>query len=253
MLQVIKIGGAALNDISWLERFADAAAQGTASRVIVHGGGPDITALANQLGIVTEFAESGRRITSADALDVTSMVLTGRINKRVVRMLRSRGLDAFGLSGEDGGVVVGELASRGSLGRVGEVVSVRASLLQALLAANMVPVLSPVSIGTDFGALNINADEVATAVAQKLQASELLFLTDVPGVRNAAGYLATLGAAEAQSMIDGRIATGGMALKLRAAMSALQAGVARVRVGGLDMLEDENAGTTLSPEVVACR
>src|SRR5688572_21196420 len=138
MLQVIKIGGAALNDIEWLERFADAAAPGTAPRVIVHGGGPDITALANQLGIATEFAESGRRITSADAMDVTSMILTGRINKRVVRMLRSRGLDAFGFSGEDGGVVVGAIASRGTLGRVGEVISVRTSLLKALLAANMV-------------------------------------------------------------------------------------------------------------------
>jgi acetylglutamate kinase len=253
VLQVIKIGGAALNDIDWLERFADAAAQSTTRRVIVHGGGPDITALSSQLGIATEFADSGRRITSPEAMDVTSMVLSGRINKRVVRMLRSRGLDAFGLSGEDGGVIVGDLANRGTLGRVGEVMSVRTSLLRALLDADMVPVLSPVSIGVDFGSLNINADEVATAVAQKLQADELLFLTDVSGVRDGETYLDSVTVAEAQNLVDAKIATGGMGLKLRAAVSAINAGVAKVRVGALDMLWDENAGTAINGEVAAWR
>jgi acetylglutamate kinase len=117
----------------------------------------------------------------------------------------------------------------------------------------MVPVLSPVSIGTDFGPLNINADEVATAVAQKLQASELLFLTDVPGVRDGATYLESISAADAESLIDARVATGGMALKLRAAVSAINAGVAKVRVGALDMLWNENTGTAIHAEVVACR
>lgn len=251
MMQVIKIGGAALNDAAWLDHFADAATHSMEPRVIVHGGGPDITALAAQLNIETAFSPSGRRVTSLEALDVTSMVLNGRINKRIVRALRARGIDAFGLSGEDGGVIVGALVQHGALGRVGEVISVRTSLLKALLGANMMPVLSPVSIGTDFGALNINADEVAAAVAQKMEADELLFLTDVAGVRSGGVVLDSIGAGEAQQLIDGGTATGGMALKLRASIAALKAGVAKVRVGGVDMLWDGNAGTAINTEVSA--
>ncbi|MGQ0560676.1 MAG: acetylglutamate kinase [Gemmatimonadota bacterium] len=253
MLQVIKIGGAALNDASWLERFADAAVQQAHGRVIVHGGGPDITALCAQLGIATSFAPSGRRMTSEAALDVTSMVLNGRVNKRIVRALRSRGLDAFGLSGEDGGLLVGEVADRGALGRVGEVKSVRSSLLEALVAAHILPVVSPVSIGTDFLALNINADEVATAIAQKLAADELLFITDVAGVLQEGAQLSALSAAEAQVLIDAQVAIGGMAVKLRSAIAALATGIPKVRVGGLDMLWNENAGTAVLSEVVAWR
>ena len=253
MLQVIKIGGAALNDPKWLNGFADAVAQTPNDLVVVHGGGPDITALAEQLGVSTSFHSDGRRVTSEAGLDVTSMVLNGRLNKRIVRALRSRSLDAFGLSGEDGGVIVGQLVQNGALGRVGEVVSVRASLLRALIAANMLPVLSPVSIGTDFGALNINADEVATAVAQRLEADELLFLTDVEGVRTNNARLAAVSAREAQKLIDSQVATGGMALKLRAALSALEAGVSKVRVGSLEMLWNGDAGTAVYSEEVACR
>ena len=253
MLQVIKVGGAALNDASWLERFADAAAtSANTSRVVVHGGGPDITELSARLGLTVEFSD-GRRVTSPAALDVTSMVLNGRINKRVVRALRSRGLDAFGLSGEDGAVITGRLVSGGALGRVGEVVSVRVPVLEVLLAAGLLPVLSPVSIGDDFGALNINADDVATAVAHELNADELLFLTDVDGVRGRGGYLSSMSAADAEQLIEDEVATGGMALKLRAAIAALKAGVARVRVGSLHMLSDPNTGTAVQLEEVACR
>src|SRR5262245_51878785 len=142
MLQVIKVGGAALNNASWLERFADAAAASMdAKRIIVHGGGPEISELSTRLGLGVEFHE-GRRITSAAQLDVTSMVLTGRINKRIVRALRARGVDAFGLSGEDGGLIEGTVMNRGALGRVGRVVKVRYGLLQAMLNRRMQPVLS---------------------------------------------------------------------------------------------------------------
>jgi acetylglutamate kinase len=255
VLQVIKVGGAALADTSWLEGFAAAMARSgeqASGRIIVHGGGPDITELSQRLGITTEF-DNGRRVTSEAALDVTSMVLNGRVNKRIVRALRARGLDAFGLSGEDGGLIVGKLRDHGALGRVGDVVSVRSQILKGLIAVGMVPVVSPVSIGTDFGALNINADDAATAIAQGLEADELLFLTDVAGVRENEQYHDILSAEDAQKLIASSVATGGMALKLRAAIAALDAGVAKVRIGSLEMLFDVNAGTAIHAEALECR
>ena len=252
MTQVIKIGGSALNDLPWLDRFASAAAIAApgVTRVLVHGGGPEITALSTQLGLATQW-NNGRRVTSEAALDVTSMVLTGRINKRIVRALRSHGVDALGFSGEDGGVVQGRQSEQGKLGRVGDVVQVRTELLQTLLGLGLLPVISPVSLGDDGGALNINADEVATSVATALNAEELLFLTDVEGVRVDGERVEALTSADAQRLIANEIATGGMAVKLRAAVLALHAGVARVRIGPLEMLWDSQAGTVLSAEVMA--
>jgi acetylglutamate kinase len=253
-MQVIKVGGAALNDAEWLHRFAEAAAVPVpgVARVLVHGGGPEISALAAQMGLTTEWHE-GRRITSEPLLDVTSMVLTGRINKRIVRALRGYGVDAIGLSGEDGGLVQGELAARGELGRVGEVVRVRSDLIRTLLELRLMPVLSPVSLGEDGGALNINADEVATSIAAELKADELLFLTDVEGVRVHGARAESLTVSAARQLIADQVATGGMALKLRAAVQALQAGVSRVRVGPLEMLWDVNAGTVVNTEELACK
>lgn len=252
MIQVIKIGGAALADELWLDRFASAAAVAVPGnvRVLVHGGGPEITALAAHLGMATQW-NNGRRVTTPAALDVTSMVLNGRINKRIVRTLRAHGVDAFGFSGEDGAVVSGRLTERGALGRVGDVTAVRSELLHQLIGAGLLPVLSPVSLGEDGQALNINADEVATSVAAALPADELLFLTDVEGVRVAGVRAELLSASEAQQLIADEVATGGMAVKLRAAVLALQAGVARVRIGPLEMLWDVDAGTALSTEEMA--
>jgi acetylglutamate kinase len=250
-MQVIKIGGAALNDAQWLERFAEAAAVATGvTRVLIHGGGPEITALAAQLGLTTQWHE-GRRITSAALLDVTTMVLTGRINKRIVRALQAQGVDAFGVSGEDGALIEGRLTAEGMLGRVGDVVKIRTSLLRTLLDAGLLPVVSPVSLGADGSALNINADEVATSIAADMKADELLFLTDVDGVRIDGTRVETLTANQAQELIAREIATGGMAVKLRASILALQAGVNRVRVGPLGMLWDVNAGTVVTSEEMA--
>lgn len=252
MTQVIKIGGSALNDLPWLDRFAAAAAMAApgVTRVLVHGGGPEITALSAQLGLTTQW-NNGRRVTSEAALDVASMVLTGRINKRIVRALRGHGVDAFGLSGEDGGVVQGRQSEQGKLGRVGDVVNVRTGLLRQLLDSGLLPVLSPVSFGADGGALNINADEVATSIAAALSAEELLFLTDVEGVRVNGERAESLTSAQAQMLIANEVATGGMAVKLRAAVLALHAGVTRVRIGPLEMLWDSQAGTALGAEVLA--
>jgi acetylglutamate kinase len=115
------------------------------------------------------------------------------------------------------------------------------------------PVLSPVSLGEDGGALNINADEVATSIAAELKAEELLFLTDVEGVRVRGARAESLTVSAVRQLIADQVATGGMALKLRAAVQALQAGVSRVRVGPLEMLWDVNAGTVVNTEELACK
>lgn len=250
-IQVVKIGGAALTDAAWLGAFAAHARDGLA-RVIVHGGGPEVSALSTTLGIQVEWV-GGRRVTSEAALDAARMVLSGSINKRIVATLRDVGVDAVGLSGEDAGLVEGRVTQGGALGRVGEVHAVRAELLGRLLGAGLCPVVSPISRDVDGGALNINADEVATAVAAAMDATELLFLTDVAAVRDATGDRSELSVAEAESLIETGIANGGMAVKLRAAVHALKSGVGRVRVGPIAMMNDEQAGTVIRLEVTACR
>ncbi len=250
-LQVIKIGGAALADSAWLSQFALQARAG-GPRVIVHGGGPEVSALSARLGIEVVWNQ-GRRVTSEAALDVASMVLSGLINKRIVRALGSAGVYAIGLSGEDAMLISAVVAQNGALGRVGEVTSVRTELLLQLMAAGLVPVISPISLAPDGGALNVNADEVATAVAQALRAEELLFLTDVPAVRDGGGDRAVLDVTEARDLVATQVATGGMAVKVTAAVAALEAGVAHVRVGSLAMMNDATAGTLIRrEEAVAC-
>jgi acetylglutamate kinase len=243
-VRVVKIGGAALGEASWLQAFGEAAAASALPLVIVHGGGPDITALSERLGVEVRWHE-GRRVTPPDALDVAAMVLNGRINKRIVATLQAAGADAVGVSGLDGGLLRAELLDGGAIGRVGRVTAVRRSLLGTLLTAGHVVVISPISLCHDGEPVNVNADDAAAAVAAALDAEELVFLTDVPGVRDAAGLRSWLDAGEASALVDSGVAFGGMGVKLGAGVRALQSGVASVRIGDRDVLLDTAAGTQL--------
>lgn len=245
-LQVVKIGGAALADAAWLSGFAAAVATARAPLVIVHGGGPDITALSDRLGIEVRWHE-GRRVTPPEALDVAAMVLSGRVNKRIVAALLAAGVDAIGLSGVDGGLLRADIVENGQLGRVGRVASVRTGLMTGLLHQGHTIVVSPISLGADGEPLNVNADDAAAAIAAALGATELVFLTDVPGVRDASGVRRLLDASEAVSLIRTGIAFGGMSVKLSAAMNALDCGVSAVRIGDAQVLFDTSAGTVLRP------
>jgi acetylglutamate kinase len=242
----VKIGGAALGDAAWLGEFASAAAASRAPLVIVHGGGADITALSDRLGIEVRWHE-GRRVTPPEAMDVAAMVLTGRVNKKIVGALLAAGVDAIGLSGIDGGLLRAELVSNGELGRVGRVTSVRTALLTGLLHLGHSVVVSPVSLGPDGQAVNVNADDAAAAIAAAFGATELVFLTDVPGVIDGLGVRQLLAPAEAVSLIDAGVATGGMRVKLGAAVNALDSGVSAVRIGDATVLFDASAGTLLQP------
>jgi acetylglutamate kinase len=245
--RVVKIGGAALSDAAWLASFAEHVAQSTAPVVIVHGGGPDINEMATRLGLEFTWV-NGRRVTSPELMDVVSMVLNGRVNKRIVSALINAGADALGLSGEDGSLVTTTLAEGGALGRVGKVDGVRVELLERMLGQRWVPVLSSVSRGPDGAAVNVNADEIASAIAAALGAAELLFLTDVEGVLEGGVLRPQLNTAEARALIESQQATGGMAMKLEAAMKALAEGVSSVRIGRFEMLVNGAAGTRVRQE-----
>ncbi len=248
--RVVKVGGSVLSSASWLATFAEHVQEAEGRLVIVHGGGPEINALAERLGVEFSWVE-GRRVTSPEVLDAAEMVLSGRINKRIVSALLDAGVNSVGISGVDGALVTARMRNGGALGRVGELASVHPGVLQALLAIGATPVVSPISRGTDGGALNVNADEVATGIAVALGASELLYLTDVPGVRDGDVQLSALTAAEAAALVASGKATGGMAVKLEAARSALAGGVPCVRIGSLAILTDNAAGTAVRPGVEA--
>jgi acetylglutamate kinase len=249
--RVVKIGGAALTDAAWLNEFAVHVARAHEPIIVVHGGGPDISALSDQLGVPVQWS-NGRRVTTPEALDVASMVLCGRLNKRIVSALIDAGADALGLSGEDGSAVTAAVAQNGALGRVGQVSRVRTELFEWMLSRGMIPVLAPICRGEAGAALNVNADEVAAAVAVAMSSPELLFVTDVAGVRDASGGLCSaLAAQEARAMIAAETAHGGMAVKLQAALSALETGVPLVRIGRVETLTDADAGTRIRAEEMA--
>lgn len=244
--RVVKIGGRPLGDPDWLSSFAAEVTRSTTPLLIVHGGGPEIDALSERLGVEVTRHE-GRRLTTPAGLEVAGMVLSGSMNKRLVSALLGAGVDALGLSGEDGGLVLAEVAAGGALGRVGEVVEVRVQLLSNLLALGLTPVISPISRGTDGGSLNVNADDVAVAVASAVGASELIFLTDVAAVRDQAGAdLAVLAADRAEQLLDAGVVRDGMAVKVRAGLRGLGAGLDAVRIGGIELLTNAEAGTLLT-------
>lgn len=244
-VRVVKIGGNELDRPGWVAECARALAS-IGPSVIVHGGGQAVSAWSQRLGLPVE-KKDGLRITTPEIAQIVEMVLVGPMNRLMVTALRAAGLDAIGLCGVDGGLLTAQQIENGTLGEVGEIVNVRASLLQSLLLAGLTPVVAPVapSLAAPNRPLNVNADQAAAAIAAALEAQELLFVSDVPGVTVDGVTQPTLAAAEIETMIEGGVATGGMAAKLRAAAQALGAGVRAVRIGDLDMFEHATAGTRL--------
>ena len=240
-ITVVKVGGNEVDDAAWTARLAAALARRGGSTVVVHGGGKEITALQRALGAEPEWRD-GLRVTTDESVRAVAMVLSGVVNKRLVAALLTAGIDAVGISGEDGGLLRAILLRGGALGRTGEVAEVRTRLLLAWLEQGLVPVVSPVSRGPDGGPLNVNADDAAAAVAAAVGATELLFVSNVPGVLDCGAVLPELAAGEVEALIESGTASGGMAPKLRAAARAAAA-AGRVRIGGLEMLEDHGAGT----------
>jgi acetylglutamate kinase len=241
---VVKIGGNEIDDPSWLERLAAAAAGHEGSLVLVHGGGKEVSELQRALGAEPEWRD-GLRVTTPEALRAVSMVLSGLVNKRLVSLFVGAGTRAVGISGEDAGMFRAVPKEGGRLGHTGEIREVQTSLLETLLAHGLLPVVSPVSRGPDGGALNVNADDAAAALAVALGAQRLLFVSNIPGVLAEGETLAEVSRARVEALIEEGTASGGMAPKLRAAAHAATRGVVDVRIGNLEMLAGNGAGTRI--------
>src|SRR5437879_2005137 len=183
--------------------------------VLVHGGGPEITAMSERLGLSSRFKD-GLRITDEPTMEVVKMVLTGKVNPDLVASINRLGGQSVGMSGEDGPSIIAEKLDPG-LGFVGRVTQVNPEPITALLQRGYVPVIASIGLGYDGNAYNINADTVAAEVAVALGAAKLILLTDVPGVHDGAGQVVSaMGREQAETMIADGLVTGGMIPKLRA-------------------------------------
>lgn len=245
MTRVIKIGGRPQADPSLAGLVAHSLEESPGSTMIVHGGGDEISALQKAFGITPSFVD-GRRVTTDADIDIVRMALSGVSNKRLVAALAQCGVNAIGLSGEDGALIEARPIDRARLGHVGSPTRINTEFLKALLSAGFVPVISPLSRGvggTSSIVLNVNGDDAAAAIAVDIGADELLLVVDVGGVMENGVVLSGIDADKAQGMLDDGTATGGMRAKLQAAVLAANAGVPRVRIGDINAITDSHLGT----------
>ena len=255
---VVKYGGNAMIDPKLAERFAEdiVLLRSVGIRpVVVHGGGPQIGDLLGRLGIESEFKD-GLRVTNAATLDVARMVLVGKVNRDVVAAINTHGSLAVGLSGEDAGLIVAS-ARHAELGFVGDVEAVDPTIIERLLAEELVPVIATIGSGEDGQAYNINADTGAGAIAEAVDAEKVVYLTDVEGLRKDADDPETLihsiDAATLQARLDQGELTGGMIPKIAACLHAVDGGVRSAHILDgrvphvllLELLTDEGVGTMI--------
>jgi acetylglutamate kinase len=259
-MRVLKVGGNELSDPGFVDLLAQNVSricrETGAAVIIVHGGGRAIADLQAQLGLET-IKVDGLRVTDVESLTVAEMVLSGHSNKILVKALLAAGLDAIGLSGVDGGLLRCRKKQHPTtdLGYVGEIVNVRAELLDRLSAQGLNIVLSPISLGHDSLTYNVNADEAATSVALATGAEQLDFISNVPGVLQGNNVVPQLTAGQTEQLIAQGVISGGMIPKVRSALQAIQQGVAQARIvdlaglangGGTTFVAGPNAGGLIS-------
>ncbi len=252
---VIKFGGHAMGDDAAMETFARDVVlmrQVGVNPVIVHGGGPMINEMLDKLAIKSDFV-NGKRVTDAATMEVVEMVLSGRVNKRIVQAINAQGGRAVGLSGKDAHLVTCDPADP-ALGLVGVPSEVDPAILHTLFRDDAIPVIAPLGAGRKGETYNINGDTMAGAIAAALKADRLLLLTDVDGVRDAEGNVITdLKADQVRAMTADGTISGGMIPKTETALHAIDGGVRAVvildgRVPNAPLLElftDHGAGSMI--------
>lgn len=247
MTRVIKVGGRPQSDPLLPAALAAGWDGSGGSVVLVHGGGDEVTALQQAFGLTSTFVD-GRRVTTAADVDVVRMALSGSANKRLVASLVATGINAVGLSGEDAALIAATPMDAARLGHVGVPGRVNVAFLRHLLSGGYLPVISPVSSdgsGELGGALNVNGDDAAAAIAVALGAAELLLVADVEGVMRDGRVIPCLTPADARQLLTDGTAAGGMRAKLQAALAAIDGGVARVRISDVAGIADPERGTSL--------
>lgn len=231
---VMKCGGSTLAalPVSFFEDMRQLQDEGIVT-VIVHGGGPAISETLGKLGIESGFV-NGLRVTNEAVLDVVEMVLSGQINKEIVRRIQLTGAMALGLSGVDGHLIEAKpVANSHEVGLVGDVTKVNAELIQGIVSMGYIPVIAPVGLGADGGQrYNINADTAAGAVASHLGVEQMVVVTDVPGIMKTVDgekqVLPVVSVAQIEEMIASGDIYGGMIPKVRAAIACIQGRVQEV-------------------------
>ena len=253
---VVKYGGNAMTDPALAQQFAeDVVLMHSVGMhvVVVHGGGPQIGEVMAKLGKEPEFRD-GLRVTDAETLDIARMVLVGKVGRDIVSSINVHAPLAVGLSGEDAGLIVASPRNP-DLGFVGDVDSVDPSILQRLLAEDLIPVLSTIGSDAAGQAYNINADTVAGAVAAALGAEKVLYLTDVVGILDVHGELIPrIDAARLDGLVADGTISGGMIPKVAACLQAVRAGAGSAHVLDgrlphvllLEIFTDEGVGTMIT-------
>ncbi|HWM85084.1 MAG TPA: acetylglutamate kinase [Kofleriaceae bacterium] len=229
---VVKIGGAALDDDALRRRFAEDVVLlhwVGLQVIVVHGGGVQVTAMLDRLGLAARFVD-GIRVTDAATLEVVEMVLGSTLNKDLVRLVQQLGGRAVGLTGVDGGLARARQLRTPDLGLVGEVESIDRRVIDRLLP-EFIPIVAPLAVGEDGQTLNVNADPFAAALAVALGAEKLVLLTDTEGVKDGAGALIpSLTAEQAHRLRESGAVRGGMIPKLENALAAVERGVHKVHI-----------------------
>ena len=254
---VIKYGGATLDSSSTDTILEDAAALHSVGVkvVLVHGGGKEISALLDRLGVESKF-ENGYRVTDQAALEAAEMALSARVNKSVVAALDRIGTRAVGVSGRDGRLLTARQKEK-ALGHVGTITHVDERIIQTLLAGGYLPVISPIARDEEGNALNCNADDAARAIAEALRADKLIFLTDTDGVlvdsHNQSTRIAKMDVARAKELMDSGLIAGGMIPKTLNCIHAVEHGVKSVTILDgtsehailLEAISGKSMGTTI--------
>lgn len=233
--------------------------------IVVHGGGPQIAELLDRLNIVTRFV-GGMRVTNKETMDVVQMVLGGLVNKEIVSLINGNGGMAVGVTGKDGnlirarrmeltetneGSVVSEIID---IGQVGEVESINHAVLDSLMDRDFIPVVAPIGVGQNGESLNINADLVASGIAQHIGAEKLILITNTPGILDVNNdTIASLSRKKAAVLISQGVIEGGMLPKVRCALDAVEGGVQSAHIIDgrvphallLEVLTDSGIGTLI--------
>ena len=270
MTVVVKYGGHAMVDEQLKEDFARDITLLKfigLNPVVVHGGGPQINKVLEQMGISSTFVK-GMRLTDQPTMDVVEMVLGGKVNKSIVAQINNQGGRAVGLSGKDGGLIQAKKLTIMfrededkppeiiDPGLVGDVTAINPEIIHTLTSHGFIPIIAPVGAGSSGETFNINADLVAGKVAAALSAGRLIFITDVDGLLDVDGKLvSSVDRAQAGQMIEDKSISGGMIPKIECALEAIEEGIEKVQmINGkrrhallLELFTDKGIGTEVIP------